>query len=74
MWSRQGQHALRAGPWVITRVTEDGASRYCLTHDERVRWWCGLRLYVMRWFDSAGAAKAAAEADDLGAGGDGTDR
>lgn len=68
MWSRQGQHALRAGPWVITRVTEDGASRYCLTHDER------LRLYVMRWFDSAGAAKAAAEADDLGAGGDGTDR
>lgn len=79
MWSRQGLYALRSGPWVITRMMVDGAdgaerARYCLTHDERVRWWCGVRLYVMRWFESAAAAKAAAEADDRGAGGDGLDR
>lgn len=66
MWSRQGQHALRCGPWVITRVAEDGRARYCLTHDEQVRYWCGVRLHVMRWFDSAGAAKAAAEAEREG--------
>lgn len=73
MWSRQGQHALRSGPWVITRAVVDGQARYCLTHDEQVRFWCGVRLHVMRWFDSAAAAKAAAGADDKGAGGDGTD-
>lgn len=64
MWSRQGLYALRSGPWVITRAVVDGVARYCLTHDEQVYFWCGVRLHVTRWFDSAAAAKAAAAEQD----------
>jgi len=40
-------------------------ARYVLTHDEQVRTWCGVRVHVARYFDSAAAAKAAAEQDEV---------
>lgn len=65
-WSRQGQHGLRCGPWLIGRAMVPGEggqprARYVLTHDEQVRTWCGVRVHAARYFDSAAAAKAAAE-------------
>lgn len=73
-WQRAGQHALRRGPWAIGRAMVPGAggqlqARYVLTHDARLRTSGGVQVHAARYFDSAAAAKAAAEKDEAGGNG-----
>lgn len=82
-WTPQGAHALRWAPWTIARarVPAENAKgwrwRFVLTHDERVRAWCGLVMNKAWYFDSEAAAQAAAHGDtvqDETGADDGTDR
>jgi len=63
MWSRLGELALRCAPWTIAQVKVGGVPGYVLTRDGDEYEWCGLRLTRARYFDSAAAAKAAAESE-----------
>lgn len=64
IWTRQGDSALRSGPWVIGRAFVEGRARYVLTRDgDTTRWGCVTYLNA-RVFDDAATAKAVAEEEN----------